>query len=151
STTFSGKKRGSLNEHSRIVFRFDLDDGRRGVGVADPFAPTHTPTPSSTPTLTDTPGPPMTPRPTSCGRRCLPPTDTPAPTTTGPPNPTSTPPPARCSGDCDGNNAVAINELIQMVNFALGTSTNCSACPHGIPAGDLPIRSHRRGDHSGGQ
>jgi hypothetical protein len=30
---------------------------------------------------------------------------------------------------------VAINELIELVNLALGTSANCSTCPHGIPAG----------------
>jgi predicted aldo/keto reductase-like oxidoreductase len=39
-----------------------------------------------------------------------------------------------CAGDCDGDGSVVINELIQLVNFALGTSTDCSTCPHGIPA-----------------
>ena len=35
---------------------------------------------------------------------------------------------ADCAGDCDGNGAVAINELILGVSIALG-STDVSACP----------------------
>ena len=61
STTFNGKKRSGLNEEGQVVFRFDLSDGRRGIAVADPLAPTHTPTP--TPTATDTPPPSITPTP----------------------------------------------------------------------------------------
>ena len=41
--------------------------------------------------------------------------------------PTVTPPPA-CPGDCDGDGAVAINELIVGVNIALGSSS-LDACP----------------------
>jgi hypothetical protein len=111
SVTYDGKRRSGLNEQSQEVFRFDLDDGRRGIAVANPFATpaTASPTPSPTPTPTDTPQPPITPRPTR--------------------------PPAVCAGDCDGNGTVAINELIQLVTFALGTNTDCSMCPNGIPAG----------------
>ncbi len=47
--------------------------------------------------------------------------------------PTSTPRP--CVGDCDGSRDVSINELITMVNIALGTAQP-SACPDGIPSGD---------------
>jgi hypothetical protein len=39
-----------------------------------------------------------------------------------------------CVGDCDGSGMVTINELIQLVSFALGTSTDCSKCPSGILA-----------------
>jgi hypothetical protein len=42
--------------------------------------------------------------------------------------------PSPCVGDCDGLNAVTVNELITLVNIALGSADN-SACPHGIPAG----------------
>lgn len=41
---------------------------------------------------------------------------------------------ASCIGDCDGNGMVAITEVIQLVNFALGISTDCSTCLNGIPA-----------------
>lgn len=34
STTTNGKLRSGLNGHGQVVFRFDLDDGRRGVAVA---------------------------------------------------------------------------------------------------------------------
>jgi hypothetical protein len=47
--------------------------------------------------------------------------------------PTATVTPGLCSGDCDAGGTVAINEIILMVNIALGSADN-SACPHGIPA-----------------
>lgn len=53
--------------------------------------------------------------------------------TVSPATPTPTPPPS-CVGDCDGSGDVTINEIITLVNFALGTSTDCSTCPDGIPA-----------------
>ena len=51
-----------------------------------------------------------------------------------PPSPTPTPTPTpgtgRCAGDCNGDGAVAINELISSVNIALGNSavSACTAC-----------------------
>jgi hypothetical protein len=39
-----------------------------------------------------------------------------------------------CLGDCDGSGTVTVNEIITMVNIALG-STEPSACPSGIPSG----------------
>jgi hypothetical protein len=103
SVTYNGKKRSSLNERGEIVFRFDLDDGRRGIAVANPFvaSATPTPTPSPTPTSTDTP------------------------------QPTPTAAAAACVGDCDGGGDVTVNELIVLVNIALG-SAQPSACPHGV-------------------
>lgn len=45
------------------------------------------------------------------------------------PTPTATPL-VRCAGDCNGNGAVAVNELILAVNIALGSlpGGTCSAC-----------------------
>jgi len=37
-----------------------------------------------------------------------------------------------CAGDCNGSGEVMVNELIVMVNIALG-GTQASACPHGVP------------------
>jgi hypothetical protein len=48
----------------------------------------------------------------------------PTPTITLTPSPT---PPTECPGDCDGNGAVGINELIVGVNIALNTLA-ASAC-----------------------
>jgi len=36
-----------------------------------------------------------------------------------------------CVGDCDGNSQVTIDELLTLVNIALG-SAGASACPHGV-------------------
>lgn len=70
-------------------------------------------TPSATPTIT--------PTPTRTGT----PTRTFTPTAT---RPVTTATPGGCPGDCDGNGVVAVNELIQGVNIALGNATAAS-CP----------------------
>jgi hypothetical protein len=44
------------------------------------------------------------------------------------------PTPNLCVGDCDGSGDVTVNEIITLVNVALG-SANASACPNGIPSG----------------
>jgi len=63
----------------------------------------------------------------------------PAPTPKGgfpTPRPTATPTPtAICLGDCDASGSVTIDELITLVNIALG-SVQPSACPDGVPSGD---------------
>jgi hypothetical protein len=41
---------------------------------------------------------------------------------------------AQCVGDCDGGASVTVNEVINLVNIALGAQTE-SACPNGIPSG----------------
>ena len=41
---------------------------------------------------------------------------------------------AVCTGDCDGSGDVTVNEIIILVNMALGTQLQLSACPHGLPA-----------------
>ena len=64
--------------------------------------------------------------PTPTPSPSAPPIPTPTPTTT--PTVASTPVP--CVGDCDGSGDVQINEIIQCVNIALGTSSlsACTAC-----------------------
>jgi sugar lactone lactonase YvrE len=39
-----------------------------------------------------------------------------------------------CDGDCNGNGQVTIDELLTLVNIALGNAQP-SACPHGVPRG----------------
>lgn len=39
-----------------------------------------------------------------------------------------------CVGNCNGDHAVTVDELLALVNIALGT-TQPSTCPHGIPSG----------------
>ena len=58
----------------------------------------------------------------------------PEPTATATPLPTASPTPAGgvCTGDCDGGGTVTINEIITLVNVALG-SADISACAHGVP------------------
>jgi len=79
-----------------------------------------TPTPSNSPTSTLTASPTNSQTPTG--------TPTPSQTETVSPTPTHTVP--VCVGDCDGNNEVTINELISMVNIALGDAP-LSECPAG--------------------
>ena len=100
--------------------------------------PTVTPTPSATPSSTDTPTstpsstPTDTPTDTPTATPTLTPTDTPTPspslTPSGPPTPTATLSPP-CAGDCDGSGDVTINELLTLVNIALGNAA--TACPAG--------------------
>ncbi len=93
------------------------------------FTPTNTPT--ETPTVTQTPTPTRTPTITSTAT----PTDTPTITPTAPPtltptttatstatpSLTETPNRPACPGDCNGNGAVAVNELVTAVNINLGS------------------------------
>jgi hypothetical protein len=66
---------------------------------------------------------PVPPHPTPTGTDTLPPsTATPTPTV------------SLCTGDCDGDESVVVNEIITLVNVALGNAQP-PACPHGIPDG----------------
>ena len=47
------------------------------------------------------------------------------------PTPTSTP--VACSGDCDGSGDLTVNEIITLVDIALGTAQP-SACASGVPS-----------------
>jgi hypothetical protein len=79
------------------------------------------PEPTATPTPTDTATPTETPTET--------PTDTPTM------KPTATPTPIACTGDCRGDGEVTIDDLVLMVNIALGGSP-VSSCPAADPGGD---------------
>jgi len=91
---------------------------------------TPSPTPSSTsvPTATPTDTPTDTPTATATFTPSATPTGTPTDTPSPSPQPTPTPTvrPA-CIGDCDGSGTVTINELLTLVNIALG-NTEVTAC-----------------------
>jgi len=53
-----------------------------------------------------------------------------APTETAVPTPTVVP----CVGDCNGDGQVTVNEILTLVNIALGNA-DATACPNGIPSG----------------
>ncbi len=99
---------------------------------------TPTVTPTSTPTATFTAT--FTPSQTPTSTATITPSVTPSVTLTAtgvPPVLTATPthtPVGICVGDCNNDGAVTIDELITLVNIALGTAQP-SACPHGIPSG----------------
>jgi hypothetical protein len=80
------------------------------AGVATP-TPSETPTPTATPTATATESPTVTSTAT-----------------------TTATVPAVCAGDCGADAAVSIDELISLVNIALGLAS-AETCPHGIPDG----------------
>jgi hypothetical protein len=42
--------------------------------------------------------------------------------------------PGVCTGDCNGTGSVTVDEIITLVNIALGTAQP-STCPHGVPSG----------------
>ncbi len=63
------------------------------------------------------------------------PTATASPTVTDTPAPTPTPSLGPCIGDCNGDRAVTVDEVLTMVNMALG---NGGSCPDGVPAGVVP-------------
>jgi hypothetical protein len=84
--------------------------------------PESTVAPTDTPVATET----ETPVPTSTPAA----TDTPPPTETPSPSPTAD----LCIGDCDAGSSVTVDELITLVNIALG-ETPASACAAGLRGG----------------
>ena len=68
------------------------------------------------------------------------PTVTPAPADTALPTVTSTPTTVPCTGDCDTGGDVTVNELITLVNIALGNAAR-STCPIGDAdgSGDITV------------
>jgi hypothetical protein len=111
---------------------------------ADTPTPIETPNPTETPTATapptetatqpaDTPTPIETPNPTATPTETAPPTAsatmTQTLTSTEPPPATGTPGPI-CAGDCDNGGAVTVDEIIGLVNIALGTG-ELSGCSSG--------------------
>jgi hypothetical protein len=111
--------------------------------------PTPPPTASATasPTRTATPLPTLTPSSTvtsaatfsATPTRSATPSLSPIATMTESPSPTPTPTPTRtpalCTGDCNDNGVVSVEELVTIVNVALGQSP-LSSCPNGDSSGD---------------
>lgn len=89
-------------------------DGAPSVGALAPALVTPYQSPTPTPTA---------------------PTPTPTPTATATPTRRPVFAPPRCSGDCNRDGSVAVNELLTMVNIALGTEA-LSACSAGDANGD---------------
>ncbi|MGD0947829.1 MAG: CARDB domain-containing protein [Candidatus Binatia bacterium] len=97
--------------------------------------PTRTSIPSSTPTTVPTNTPSSTPNPTSTLTRSPTPTYTATPSPTWTPTSTATattpaPTPAGCTGDCNADNRVTVDEILTMVNIALG-NTDVNTCAAG--------------------
>jgi len=91
-------------------------------------AATEIPTLTAMPSPTSTPEPTGTPLPTATVAATATPSATPSLTQlpTAPPTVTALP----CVGDCDGNGQVTVDEILTMVNIALG-STPVTACDAG--------------------
>jgi hypothetical protein len=108
--------------------------------LAEAPSPTPTPSVSATPTATETPS--DTPTDTPTGTPTDTPTDTPTETPTDTPIPTSTPTSTPtetavptptvvlCVGDCNGDGSVTVDDILVMVNIALGNAS-VSACNPG--------------------
>jgi hypothetical protein len=125
---------GIVSGMATILATAAANEAFRGVALApvSPAGPTQTPTatprPSVTPSVTRTPTRTGTATHTPFGAPTA--TKTATPTTTGTltgtptntftPTDTPTPTPLPCTGDCDGSGDVTVNELIVMVNIALG-------------------------------
>ncbi len=93
---------------------------------------TPTPTPSTTRTKSSTPSHTLTPTASTTAAKTLTPTVTATPSvtqTTTRQTPTPTPTPIPCIGDCSDDTQVTIDELLTMVNIALGSADigTCSA------------------------
>jgi hypothetical protein len=100
------------------------------------LTPTVTATPTQTPTATETPTPTQTATAT-----CTPtvtPTYSMTPTGTQTLTPSLTPTPLKCVGDCGGDRVVTVDEILTMVNIALG-NTPVTDCLAGDRNGDETI------------
>ncbi|MBI3783512.1 MAG: hypothetical protein HY270_08930 [Deltaproteobacteria bacterium] len=106
------------------------------ASATPPVSPTPSATESATPSATEMPS--TTPSFTQTAPPTRTPSATPPPTASTIPSlpPTSTATPLPCPGDCDGSTEVTVDEIIRLVNIALGAA-DLETCR----AGDL--------DHSG--
>ena len=122
----NGNGQSSGDKADALVLRVDVVPAasETPTATASPVPPTRTATPTATPSATGTNPPTSTLSPTatpSAVDTAPPlPTDTAPAATDTPATPTVTPRPASCAGDCDGDGAVAINELVTAVGIALG-------------------------------
>lgn len=99
----------AADPRGQVVSGFSARDGT--ICLARDAVWLFTPTPTVSPTATHT----LTVTPTA--------------TATVTPSPTATVPPP-CAGDCSGDGLVTVDEIVLMVNIALGLQTS-SACPAG--------------------
>jgi len=90
---------------------------------------TPTDTPTLTPTATAASAPTQTPTPTNTA------TSTPTPTNTPTVAPAATITPKPCAGDCNDDGTVTVDEILTMVNIALGNA-DVSTCLAGDVNGD---------------
>ena len=124
----NGNGQSSGDKADALVLRVDVVPAasETPTATASPVPPTSTASPTATPTAVDTVSPPPTDTaPAATDTPTIPAAETPSPvaataTETAPATPTITPRPAPCAGDCDGDGAVAINELVTGVGIALG-------------------------------
>jgi CSLREA domain-containing protein len=108
--------------------------------ITSTATPSHTATLTATPSLTPTAT--VTRSPTATRTHTPTPTDTATATPTvtltatqaATPTPSATPPP-RCIGDCDDSGSVRVDEILTLVNMALG---NGGSCLSGLAAGVTP-------------
>ncbi len=112
-----------------------MDNARRqnGGDSAQTATPTNSPTntASSTPTLSPTQTPTATLTPSSTRTSTM--TLNPTPTRTVTLTPTETQALA-CIGDCNGDHDITVDQLLTLVNIALGDATP-STCAQGVPSG----------------
>ncbi len=99
---------------------------------------TWTPTPSATPSPTASPSETRTASPTPSPTATVSVTPTASTTWTAEPMPTDTPRGEVCAGDCAGDGEVTVDELLRMVNIALG-SAPVETCLAGDTNGDGEI------------
>ncbi|HVM97189.1 MAG TPA: dockerin type I repeat-containing protein [Candidatus Acidoferrales bacterium] len=114
------------------------DNLKHCIGIPIPTPTSEIPTPEPTPTAsaTATVTPAATVTATETATETATPTSTSLPTVAATPTATVTPKP--CLGDCNGDNEVTIDELLQMVRIALGEAS-VDACPAGDADGDGTI------------
>jgi outer membrane protein assembly factor BamB len=108
---FSYRLGADAHEGSQVVVNDGTIYFSAAGGTCDLYALSVGVPGTSTPTRTATPSPTPSPRP---------------PTPTHTLAATGTPTPRACPGDCDGNGEVTIDELLAMVNIALGTAPMAS-------------------------
>jgi len=161
SGTFNGLPEGATFPSDGVRFRISYAGGT-GNDVVLTVDAVFTPTPTATPTLTPTNTPTSTPSftatttltPTPTATRTPTQTSTNTPTSTSSRPPTATPTPTStptntatmtptttivpCNGDCNGSREVTVNELITMVDIALGNA-DISTCTAGDASSDGQI------------
>jgi len=103
--------------------------------------PSYTLTPTATATPTQTSTPTETPTPTGTATVTCTPTETPTYTVTPTASQTPTPSPTatpQCAGDCNSDHQVTVDEILTLVNIALG-NTPVTTCDAGDANGDNHI------------